>query len=203
MSEVRQNPVAHPVPDLIRRRWSPVAFSPEPVETTALLSMFEAGRWAASCFNEQPWRFVVARREQASQFEAMLDCLVDANRVWAQHAPVLVLVCAVKNFSHNDKPNRHSWFDAGQAMAQLMLAAIDLGLHSHGMAGFHQDKARETWQIGPEAEPVCMLAIGKLADGSLLPEDTASRDHGRRKRRQLEEIVFEGRFGEPAGFAHG
>lgn len=203
MSEARQNPVDHPVPELVRRRWSPVAFAPEAVADDALRSIFESARWAASCFNEQPWRFVMGRREDPERFEPILDCLVDANQAWARHAPVLVIVCAAKDFSHNGKPNRHAWFDAGQAMAQLMLAAVDLGLYCHAMAGFSVEKARENLQIGDDADPICALAIGPLDDGSRLDADTAARDRGERKRRPLGEIVFEGRFGEAAGFVRG
>jgi nitroreductase len=201
MSDVRQNPVAHPVPELVRRRWSPVAFSAEPVREDRLQSLFESARWAASCFNEQPWRFVVARRQDQERFDAMLGCLVDANRAWARHAPVLVLVCASKNFSHNGKPNRHAWFDAGQATAHLMLAAVDAGLYCHAMAGFDTDRARETWEVGDEADPVCVVALGELGDGSGLDDETAARDRGPRKRRAMGDFVFERRFGDPAGFA--
>jgi len=192
MTEVRQNPVQHPVPDAIRLRWSPVAFAPEPMDDDAFHAIFEGARWAASAFNEQPWRFVAARREDGPRFEKMLDCLVDANRAWAQHASLLIVVCARDSFARNDNPNAHAWFDSGQATAQLMLSAIQLGLHSHAMGGFSADKAREHFGIPEGIDPICAVAVGRLADGSLLDADTAARDRGPRTRKPLDEIVFEG-----------
>ena len=55
--------VEHPVLDVIRSRWSPAIYSPQPVETEKLLSILEAARWAPSSYNAQPWSFLVARKE--------------------------------------------------------------------------------------------------------------------------------------------
>ena len=46
---------AYPIHELLRRRWSPRAFSDKMVETDKLRSLFEAARWAPSSNNEQPW----------------------------------------------------------------------------------------------------------------------------------------------------
>jgi nitroreductase len=200
MSELRHNPVDHSVPEEIRLRWSPVSYAPEPLEDGVLQAVFEGARWAASAFNEQPWRFVVARRQDSDRFASMIDCLVEGNQSWARNASVVLIVCAVKSYAHNGKANAHAWFDSGQATAQLMLSAIHQGLHARAMAGIRPEKARETWNIGDEAEPICAVAIGRLADGSLLDPDTAARDQGPRIRKELSEIVYEGAFGESAGF---
>jgi nitroreductase len=61
--------IRFPVHDLIRSRWSPVAFSLKRVEAEKLRSLFEAARWAPSSFNEQPWRFIVATRDSKTEFE--------------------------------------------------------------------------------------------------------------------------------------
>ena len=50
----------HDILDLIKARWSPRAFSAEPVAMPELLALCEAARYAPSCFNEQPWRFILA-----------------------------------------------------------------------------------------------------------------------------------------------
>jgi hypothetical protein len=53
-------PADHKLDDLIARRWSPRAFSGQPIEDEKLLSLLEAARWSASSFNDQPWNFMVA-----------------------------------------------------------------------------------------------------------------------------------------------
>src|SRR5918992_2742873 len=100
--------VAHPVHDLIRRRWSPRAFSDRPVEREKLLSVLEAARWAPSSFNAQPWSFLVATKEDPAEFERMLSCLVPGNQSWAKAGPVLMISVANTHFEHNGKPNRHA-----------------------------------------------------------------------------------------------
>jgi nitroreductase len=63
------NPVEHKVLDVVAKRWSPRAYSGQSVEKEKLLTVFEAARWAASSFNEQPWRFIIATKEN-SQLES-------------------------------------------------------------------------------------------------------------------------------------
>src|SRR2546423_5138341 len=91
----------HPVQDLIAARWSPYAFADRPVAREDLLSLFEAARWAASSYNEQPWTYLVATKEEPEAFAKLLSCLVEGNQAWAKAAPVLALGCTSLNFSRN------------------------------------------------------------------------------------------------------
>ncbi|MGL5879530.1 MAG: nitroreductase family protein, partial [Xenococcaceae cyanobacterium] len=45
----------YPVDELLKKRWSPIAFSNQPIEPEKLNSLLEAASWAASSYNEQPW----------------------------------------------------------------------------------------------------------------------------------------------------
>src|SRR5438045_7183614 len=87
----------HPVHELIAARWSPYAFADRPVAKADLLSLFEAVRWAPSSYNEQPWSYVVATREESAEFAKLLSCLVEGNQVWAKAAAVLALGCTSLN----------------------------------------------------------------------------------------------------------
>ena len=103
-----ENPAAldHPVHSLIERRWSPRAFADKPVDPAHLESLLEAARWAPSSFNEQPWRFIVATREDPENFQRLLDCLAPGNQEWAGKAAVLMLSVASLSFARNGKPNQ-------------------------------------------------------------------------------------------------
>lgn len=192
----RSNPTDFPVLDVVRQRWSPVSFDGRDVEEDKLRSMFESARWAASCFNAQPWRFMLARRSDREAFDAILDCLVDANREWAEHAGVLVLVVARQDFEHNGKPNRWAWYDCGQAATQLILEAVHQGLLAHSMAGFDADKARENHGIEEGYDPACVIAVGYPGENEKLSESTRDRDVAPRQRKELADLVFRHRFGE-------
>ena len=106
-------------------------------------SLFEAARWAASSYNEQPWRYIVATKENPGEFERLLSCLVEGNQPWAKEAPVLALGCAALKFAANDKPNAVALHDLGQASAALSVEATARGLFVHQMAGILPDRAHE------------------------------------------------------------
>nr|VFK57291.1 MAG: Nitroreductase [Candidatus Kentron sp. TUN]VFK60187.1 MAG: Nitroreductase [Candidatus Kentron sp. TUN]VFK65428.1 MAG: Nitroreductase [Candidatus Kentron sp. TUN] len=193
--------VDYPVHDLIERRWSPRAFADRPVDRRILGSLFEAARWAASCHNEQPWRFMVATREEEKAHDRLSDCLMEANRVWAQHAPVLVLCVVKRTFTDSANPNRCFWHDLGAATTQLIFQAMSSGLHVHPMAGILSDKVRDVYGIPEDFEPVTILAMGYLGHPDSLPDSLKERETASRTRKPLTELVFADDWGTPARFS--
>ena len=185
---------------LIAQRWSPRAFDNKPVETAKLAQLFEAARWTSSCFNDQPWTFIVATKDDTVNYQKLLDCLVPANFVWAQVAPVLGLIIAQKNFKHNGKPNAWSEYDAGQAAATLVLQATALDLVAHQMGGFDAAKAIAAFNIPETAKPVAAIAIGYAGETSNLPTDLQERETASRSRHPLSSFVFTGEWGNSASF---
>jgi GGDEF domain-containing protein len=123
------------------------AFEPRPVEKEVLRRIFEAARWAASAYNEQPWRFLLASRDQEPAFSLLLGCLVEQNQVWAANAGALAVGVTRKFFTHNEKPNRHAHHDLGLAVAQLTLQAVAEGIFVHPMAGFSLERVRQVWSV--------------------------------------------------------
>jgi len=121
----------YPIEDLLRQRWSPLAFSDRMVEPEKLRSVLEAARWAASSYNEQPWSFIVATKENQAEFERLLGCLAEGNQEWARNAPVLMLSVAQLKFERNGKDNRHAFHDVGAAAAELAIQATANGLFIH------------------------------------------------------------------------
>lgn len=186
----------YPIHDLIRQRWSPRAFADRPIEPEKLRSLLEAARWAPSSFNEQPWSFIVATRDNRQEFDRLLSCLVEGNVAWAKNAAVLMLSVAELKFEHNGKPNRHAFHDVGLAAENLVVQATSLGLVVHQMAGIHVDKAREVYQIPEGYEAVAGIAIGYPADPATLPEPQRQRELAPRTRKPLESFVFTGRWGQ-------
>lgn len=183
------------VHELIRERWSPVVFDRRPMEPEKLQSLFEAARWAPSSYNEQPWRFIFATRDNPEQFQRLLDCLVEGNQAWAQSAPVLAFSIAKMSFERNGKANRHALHDVGLATENLALQAVSLGLGVHPMAGFHIEKARELLGIPEGYEPVAAIAIGYISDSDSQPGGLRKKQQAPRVRRPLGELVFQGEWG--------
>lgn len=185
----------HELHPLVRDRWSPRAFAAREIPTAALGSLFEAARWAPSCFNEQPWRFVVAVRQDESEFARMLSCLTEPNQRWAQHAGALMISVASGTFARNGKANRFAAHDVGLAVGQLTLQATNLGLAVHQMGGFSQERAREQYAIPEAFEPIAAIAVGYPGEASDLPDDLRERELTPRERQPLEAMVFESTWG--------
>jgi nitroreductase len=187
-----------PIVEVLGRRWSTVAFSERPVEQDKLLSVLEAARWAPSSRNEQPWAYVVATKEDPQNFEAMAGVLMSANRLWAEKAPVLILTLAHTQLEKDGTPNRHGFYDLGQATANLITQATSLELSTHQMGGFDVEAARARFHIPAGWEPVSMIALGYRADPESLPEQLRGREMARRTRKPLTTFVFSGDWGIPA-----
>jgi len=161
--------------DLIKSRWSPRAFSSNPVAERDLLAICEAARFAPSCFNEQPWRFILANTPD--EVSKMQSILTESNLEWAKHAPALLLILAKKTFSQTGQDNYWHMFDAGTAWGYLSLEAQSRGLITHGMGGFSKKKAQELYQLPLDLAPLAVIAIGKLGQSENLPLHLREREH--------------------------
>jgi nitroreductase len=188
----------HPVLDVIKRRWSPYDFSDRPVEHEKLMSLLEAARWAASSYNEQPWRFILATKDQPQAFQKALGCLVEANQAWAKDVPVLILTATSTKFKKNGKPNRVHQHDLGLAAGNLVLQATELGLFVHQMAGVDLDKVKSAYNLPNGFEPQTAIAIGYGVDPKTLDEEARKKAEAPRSRNDFADFVFGQNWGEPS-----
>jgi len=184
------------VEELILKRWSPRSFSDKPVSSADLTNIFTAAAWAASSYGEQPWRFLVGRKGDAT-YTKIFDALVEFNQMWAKSAPVLILSVGKKTFTQNGQPNHFALHDTGAASATFSLEATALGLHTHGMGGFDRDKARASFGIPDDFEIGAVWALGYLGDPGALPPNFQGMEKAPRTRKPLHEFVF-GAWEEPA-----
>jgi len=176
-----------PVAPLFLERWSPRAFSSEPVPHETLMTLFEAARWSPSCFNEQPWRFVYATSGDAR--DRMNELLVESNSAWAVRAPVMLIVFAKRTMTKTGKPNRWAEFDAGAAWGSFAFQAEMLGLSTHGMGGFDEDRTYDVAGMDrKDYVAIACIALGKRGEPSVLPEALIAREVPT-DRKPLDEIV--------------
>jgi nitroreductase len=190
-------PADRPILEILSRRWSARAIDPGravPPETVATL--LEAARVAPSCFNEQPWRFLVFDGADPAALDQARSCLVEAN-AWARQAPLLLLSVAVERWARDGSPNRHAQHDVGLASENLALQAIAEGLVVHFMAGFDASRARELFGIPEGDTPMAMIAAGFPGKIEDLPPKQRDRELAPRARKTLSEIAFDGRWGRP------
>ena len=189
-------PTQVPIHELLARRYSPYGFDARPVPPYIFQRLLEAARWSPSCFNAQPWNFLIATRDNPGEYDRMLGCLVDANQAWAKSAPVLMITVAALNFSHNGKPNRHAYHDVGAAMANLTLQATSEGIYVHQMGGIDFDKTRAVYGIPATHDAVAGVAMGYPADPNTLPDPLKQRALAPRSRKAVDEFAFAGKWGD-------
>ncbi len=187
--------------EVIRERRSPRAYADRAVPEEDLKLLFEAARWAASSYNEQPWRFLVAAKQNNPEdYRRLFDCLGEFNQNWAQNAPVVFLSVAKKTFTGSGDPNGSAPHDVGLAVGNLSLQAVSMGIFVHEMAGYDREKARKDLGIPDDFEPIAMGVLGYPGDPSILPDDLQAREVAPRARRELDEIVFTSKFGDSRNF---
>lgn len=197
MSEAgRPAPTDHPIHEIFAERWSARAIDPDrAVPREAVMRMLEAARWAASCFNDQPWHYLIWDRERDAQaWEKAMACLAEKNQQWARRAPVLLLSVADTEFDHNGKPNRFGEHDTGAASANLHAQGVHQGLVVHQMAGYDADRAREEFSIPERYRPMAMIAVGYPAPVEILDEEFQDKETAARQRQPISEWLHENRW---------
>ena len=182
----------HPVDQLFLDRWSPRAMSGEAISEAELMTLFEAGRWAPSSYNNQPWRFLYARRD-TRHWQTFFDLMVEFNRSWAKNAAALVVFISRTHFDSNGQPSVTHSFDTGAAWENIALQGSLKGLVVHGMQGFDYERARTALNVPEGFQVEAMAAIGKPAHPETLSVDLRAKE-APGERRKLEQTICEGPF---------
>jgi nitroreductase len=196
MTTANSRTAAHAIDPLFLERWSPRAFTGEPISEAELMTLFEAARWAPSSFNSQPWRFIWARRD-TGHWPRLLGLLSEYNRSWARNAAALVVLISKTTMlprgADKDVPSVTHSLDAGAAWQNLALQATRSGWAAHGMAGFDMPRAAVELGVPFGYRVEAAIAIGRRGDKSVLPESLQAREVPS-DRLPLAQIVSEGRF---------
>jgi len=183
-----------PINPLFLNRWSPRSMTGEEMDDDTIMSLFEAARWAPSSYNNQPWRFIYAKRN-TPYWNKLFDLVAEPNKVWAKNAALIVVVVSNKYFDINGKYSITHQYDAGAAWENLALEASTRELVAHGMQGFDYERARTDLGIPDSFDVMAMIAIGKRGSKENLPKNLQEKEvpNGRKP---LREIVMEGSFTE-------
>lgn len=185
------------IDNLLARRWSPRAFNPDiQISEDEITSLCEAARWACSCNNDQPWRFMIFdRHKQADKFQLLFECLDEWNQKWVQFVPLLFVAFSTSNFRHNGKTNRWAQYDTGAASISICYQAFSMGLFAHQMGGFDTDKIKATFLVPDEYSPMTVIAIGHYGAINKLEERHQIAEMKPRERLSLDETFYFGSWG--------
>lgn len=177
---------------VLANRWSPRAYDVNhTISQHEQLSILEAGRWAPSANNAQPWRYSLATRG-SELFEKVSSALIGFNQSWAPTASALLVISMV-NKKADGAPNTSALIDIGLTSQNMAIQAEELGLSAHMMAGFVPDAMREVLELADDLDPVLVISFGKRADASVLEGPAYEREVAPRSRFELDEIVLHGK----------
>lgn len=179
---------------LLKKRWSPRAFTHQEVPKESMQRIFDAARWAPSSFNDQPWRFIVGIKGDKT-WDMILEALVEFNQKWASLAPVLAISIGKKTSAKTGKPNAVFQYDVGQAVAHITFQVMQEGLFMHQMGGINKEKAAQLFEVPEDYQVLTAFAIGHKGEPQLLEEDLAESEKSARKRHEPQQLVFSGKFG--------
>ncbi len=182
----------YPILPLILSRVSFRAFSDERLSEEELMALFEAARWAPSSYNNQPWRFIFARRGE-KEWDTLFNVLIDFNKAWTKNADTLILVISRNNFEYNNKPSVTARFDTGAAWMSLALEAHARNIIAHGMQGFDYDLIKKNLQIPDTFTVEAMIAIGKPGNKDNLPPEI-KKEEVPSIRKPLQDLIAKGQF---------
>jgi len=189
IAELKTAQTDAPILDVLAERWSPRAYTAEPIDEAKLASALEAARWSASGGNSQPWRFIVARRGSAA-FDKIASTLAPFNAVWAPAASVLLVGLYTELRDQSGNLRNTVFYDLGQAMAHLSVQAHHDGLHVHQMTGFDPAALAEAFGLPAEVKPFVVATIGTVGSPDDLDAALAERERQPRTRLARDQIVL-------------
>jgi nitroreductase len=177
------------VEEAIRRRRALRILSAQPVDDGIVQGLIEAARVAPSCFNNQPWRFIIVR--SGTVLSAVKNALSSGNK-WATRSPLIIVVAAQRDDDCKLSDRRDYFlFDCGLAVSQLILRAVELGLIAHPIAGYEPDAVKQALNIQDEYVVITLVICAYPGDDdSLLSEKQREIEQERPERHPIREDFF-------------
>lgn len=191
----KETPVAFPILDSIKNRWSPRVFAEKPLTVEQVHILLEAGRWAPSSGNMQPWRIIWGLKE-TEMFDRIFNCLDDYNQQWAGNAQMLWLNAFKKKMNTRDVENFHALHDLGLFMGNVINQANSMEIAVHQMAGVRFREAAKEFGFPDDYHVATAVAFGYFGGNpDVLPEKMRKQElEISRHRKSQEEFAFNGNF---------
>lgn len=179
--------------ELLRLRRAYRSLQPVEISEETVRQLAEAASLSASCFNNQPWRFVFVYDKEA--LDRVKGAMSKGNR-WSFAASLIIAVCSRRDLDCPNQGRELYIFDTGMATAFLILRATEMGLVAHPIAGYDEAKVKEALSIPPDMTVIALVNVGKhlLPANELLSEQQKVAEKTRPERKPLEEIMRLNRF---------
>jgi len=162
--------------EAIRNRRSVRAFTSETVSEEEVKRLVDAGRWAPSAGNIQPWEFIIVRDAKIKR--RLVIAALD--QTFIEEAPVVIVVCADERQSSMGYGSRgltlYCLQDTAAAIQNMLLAAYTLGLGTCWIGAFHEEEARKVLKVPFDVRPIAIIPVGYPAEKPSAPPKRSIRE---------------------------
>lgn len=190
----KEAPTEYEIHKLLKERWSPRSFSDMPISDNDVHTLLEAGRWAPSSNNIQPW-VIIWGKKGSETYDRLFESLDEFNQSWAGNAPLL-MIAAYNTKMPNGKENFHALHDVGLFAMNMSIQAQSMGIAVHQMAGVKHQQAKKEFKFPEHYHVATAIAIGHYSeDIENLEGDLLKMEKNPERSRKLQnEFAFNGDF---------
>ena len=183
------------VKEAIKQRRAFRSLKPVEITEELIYDLAECARLSASCFNNQPWRYVFVYDPEV--LKEMHKALSPGNE-WARDASMIIAVFSKKEDDCVIRDRKYYLFDTGMATGSLILRATELGLVAHPIAGYSPKKTREILGIPDEHNVIALVIVGKHSEkiSSILSDKQVEAENKRPERIPLDKFVYINKYEE-------
>jgi nitroreductase len=173
----------------IKKRRAYRSLEPIEISEEIINDLADCLKLSASCFNNQPWRFVFVHDHRI--LKSMHDALSPGNE-WAKSASMIIAVFTRKEDDCIIHNREYYLFDTGMASAFLILRATELGLVAHPIAGYSPKKTREILRIPDNYNVITLIIVGKKSENinPVLSEKQVRDEKKRPERLKNNEFIY-------------
>jgi nitroreductase len=180
----------------IQQRKSPNIFLDKEIEKEKINAVLEAARLSPSCFNNQPWIYVLVNKKDKTRKE--LEEALNVANYWAKKASYLIVVGGNPKKDFVSHGIEYYLYDTGLSAMSLVIEAEHQGLRAHQMSGWNKEKVAKAVKFPEEINPIAVIALG-IEDKNpktfaKLAVDLRQKIVNQRKRKPINEIAFFGEY---------
>ena len=162
--------------DCVRTKLEVRQYSPKDVSSDVKSKILEAARLTQSGINTQHWRFIIIEKKE--NLKTLANDSKSGKWVEAANFAIIVLTDPKLNFH---------MIDAGRVLQSMQITAWNFGITSGVFTGIDEEKLRRDFNIPTNLNPTIILGFG-LPSKKIL---------GRKNRKQISELAFQERDGNP------
>jgi len=181
------------VKEAIGKRRAYRSFLPVQITSDFIKDLAECAQITASCFNNQPWRYVFVYDPGVLK---EMHAVLSSGNEWAQKASMIIVVFGRKEDDCIIRDRLYYQFDIGMATEAMILRATELGLVAHPISGFSPKKTREVLGIPDSFDVIALVIVGKHSDtiDPILSEKQIEAEKARPDRKTIDEFIYINRY---------